>query len=102
MNRHLYQKCPKLRWLVFGDGTAETVHNAGAPRNQAKTPQSPVSREPVHPLQDYDPWSTGDTDKWPCWNTKKNGSGKATGGAKAVALTILQVALSAGIAASHK
>ena len=70
MNRHLYQKCPKLRWLVFGDGTAETVHNAGAPRNQAKTPQSPVSREPVHPLQDYDPWSTGDTDKWPCWNTK--------------------------------
>ena len=33
---------------------------------------------------------------------KANGIGKATGGAKAVVLTTLQVALSAGIAESHK
>ena len=25
MNRHLYNKCPGLRWLVFRDGTAETL-----------------------------------------------------------------------------
>ena len=28
------------RWLEFRDGTAETVHNAGAPRNQTEAPQS--------------------------------------------------------------
>ena len=48
INRHLYQKCPNLRWLVFRDGTAETIHNAGA----------------LHPLREYDP------DKWQCWNTR--------------------------------
>ena len=69
VNRHLYQSCPKLRWIVFGDGTAETVHNVGAPNNQAMTL--------VDPLQVYDPWSSvqsclaGGTDKRSCWNTRK-------------------------------
>ena len=36
-------RCPKLRWIVFRDGTAESVWKAGASGNQAEVSQSPVS-----------------------------------------------------------
>ena len=55
VNRNLYQSCPKLRWIVFGDGTAQTVHNVGAPNNLAMTS--------ADPLQTYDPWFS--------WNNRR-------------------------------
>ena len=47
INRHLYNKCPRLQWMVFRDGTADTLYGA------KEVLQSPVSR--VHNASD--PWS---------------------------------------------